>query len=182
MMGPTDAMPMIPSESSFVLCIENVVAMPMPSARMNGTDTSPVVAPLLSKASATNSCGANMTSAKTSAYKTANVVLMLMFFAIRTSAAATPMPMPVAVIHMNSVLLTSGMMMLICRASTASAGSATVARRPNVKPNASINAMLLYFENDAPTMRPIGRMLESRPTKKSDWPITTDAYPITMRT
>ena len=57
MIGPIDAMPIIPSESSFVLFFENVAEMPSPNAKINGTETSPVVAPLPSKASDINSLG-----------------------------------------------------------------------------------------------------------------------------
>ena len=65
-MGPTDAIPIIPRESSFVLPFEKVAEIPSPRARIKGTETSPVVAPLPSKASEMNSLGAKITSRKTS--------------------------------------------------------------------------------------------------------------------
>lgn len=50
----------MPKMSSFVLRRESVVDTPRPSASINGTDTSPVVAPLPSKDSAINSAGTKM--------------------------------------------------------------------------------------------------------------------------
>ncbi|MNN98905.1 hypothetical protein D3C81_2184160 [compost metagenome] len=60
-MGPTEAIPIIPKVSSLVLRFDMVAEIPTPSARIKGTEMSPVVAPLPSKASATNSSGTNIT-------------------------------------------------------------------------------------------------------------------------
>ena len=103
--------------------------------------------------------------------------LQLIFFTIRTSAIATPIPIPVPVIQINSVLLTSGIIKLICFASTDKAGSATVARSPNTKPKLSTKTSLLYLANEPPTIRPIGNILVSKPTKNIACPNTTPTYP-----
>ena len=155
------------------MLFEKVAEIPRPSAKINGTETSPVVAPLPSKARAINSLGEKMTNKKTMAYKTANIHLIFMFLTIRSSAMATPIPIPVPVIQINSVLLTRGIIELICFARTDNAGSATVARSPNTKPKESTKISLLYFANEPPTIRPIGKMLVSSPTKNKACPMTT---------
>ena len=91
---------------------------------------------------------------------------------------ATPIPIPVPVIQINKVLLTRGIIPPICFARTARAGSATVARSPNTKPKVNTKAILLYFANEPPTIRPIGSMLVSRPTRNIACPRTTQTYPI----
>ena len=93
---------------------------------------------------------------------------MFIFLTIRTSAIATPIPIPVPVIQMKRVLFTRGMTDVICFARTDKAGSATVARRPKTKPKQSTKISLLYLAKDPPTIRPIGSMLVSTPTKKRD--------------
>ena len=102
---------------------------------------------------------------------------MLIFLIILTSAIATPMPIPVPVIQINSVLLTKGRITFTCLARTESAGSATVDKSPNKKPNDNTKINLLYLEKEEPSLLPIGKILESKPTKKNAWPIITEKYP-----
>ena len=64
MIGPTEAKPIIPNVSSFVLDLDIVAETPSPSARINGTEISPVVAPLPSKAKAINCSGTKSTIVK----------------------------------------------------------------------------------------------------------------------
>ena len=65
---------------------------------------------------------------------------------------------------MNKVLFTIGIIPSICLASTESAGSDTVASKPKTKPKVIIKNKLLYLANEPPTIRPIGKILVSRPT------------------
>lgn len=105
-----------------------------------------------------------------------------MFFIILNKAIATPIPIPVDEIQINKVLLTIGIITSICFAKTASAGSATVASKPNPKPNPNTKIILLYLAKASPTIRPMGRILVSSPTKNKDNPITTEIYPIIILT
>jgi len=124
--------------SSFVLRLDIVADTPIPRDKMNGTETSPVVAPLPSNAKPTNSSGTKIAMIKINRYRIAKTTLISRSWRIRNKAKPTKMPIPDPMIHKKVVSCTTSNIMCACLAKTDNAGSATVVRRPNKNPKKMI--------------------------------------------
>ena len=121
--GPTDAMPVSPNESSEVEALalpdfERTAATPTPSAIMNGTVIGPVVAPPESNATPWNVFGDKNARMNTATYAMMRIVLSGMESTVRRIPSVTNNPIPAAMKRISPHLLMPGAIAFTWSAST----------------------------------------------------------------